>query len=87
MPYRLGYAPVMAEPTGLEPAISGVTGRRVNQLHHGSTVLNHISVKKSWCGRRDLNPYRINSHKALNLARLPIPPLPPIKKTGADDRN
>src|SRR5690606_28008880 len=26
----------LAEPTGLEPAISGVTGRRVNRLHHGS---------------------------------------------------
>ena len=26
----------MAEPTGLEPAISGVTVRYVNQLHHGS---------------------------------------------------
>ena len=31
----------MAEPTGLEPAISGVTGRRVNQLHHGSTSRWH----------------------------------------------
>src|SRR5690606_14753547 len=26
----------MAEPTGFEPAISGVTGRRVRPLHHGS---------------------------------------------------
>ena len=26
----------MAEPARLELAISGVTGRRVNQLHHGS---------------------------------------------------
>jgi hypothetical protein len=26
----------MAEPTGLEPAISGVTVQYVNQLHHGS---------------------------------------------------
>ena len=30
--------PNMAEPTGLEPAISGVTGRRVNHLHHGSIM-------------------------------------------------
>ena len=54
MPYRLGYTPmkIMAEPTGLEPAISSVTGWHVNHLHHGSTVT-------IWCGRRDLNPYGI----------------------------
>ncbi len=34
--YRLSYLGNLAEPTGLEPAISGLTGRRVNQLHHGS---------------------------------------------------
>ena len=40
MPYQLGYTPKgMAEPTGLEPAIFGVTGRRVNQLHHGSMFI------------------------------------------------
>ena len=72
MPYQLGYTPkFLAEPTRLELAIFGVTGRRVNQLHHGS-----MFSFQYWCGRRDLNPYRINSYKALNLARLPIPPLP-----------
>ena len=29
------FIPV-AEPTGLEPAASGVTGRRYNQLNYGS---------------------------------------------------
>ena len=65
----------MAEPTGLEPAISGVTGRRVNHLHHGSTMVR----------KKGLEPLQDCSHKALNLARLPIPPLP-HNYTGADDR-
>ena len=39
--------------------------------------------------KKDLNPYRISSYKALNLARLPIPPLPQVcfmlcDKNGAD---
>jgi hypothetical protein len=29
----------MAEPTGLEPATSGVTVQRELQLHHGSALL------------------------------------------------
>ncbi len=69
----------MAEPTRFELAISGVTGRRVNQ------TTPRLRIK--WCGRRDLNPYRINSYKALNLARLPIPPLPLLQWNGADDRS
>ena len=28
----------MAEPTGFEPAASGVTGRRYNQLNYGSAL-------------------------------------------------
>ena len=38
--YRLSYEAnkKMAVPTGLEPAIFCVTGRRVNQLHHGTMV-------------------------------------------------
>ena len=44
--YRLSYeAKKMAVPTGLEPAIFCVTGRRVNQLHHGT----------KWLRRKDLN--------------------------------
>jgi hypothetical protein len=39
-----------------------------------------------------LNPYRISSYKALNLARLPIPPLPQVSTnfsciSGADGRS
>src|SRR5690606_23128089 len=34
-------APV-AEPTGLEPAISGVTGRCVDRLHHGSVAAHRL---------------------------------------------
>ncbi len=30
----------MAEPTGLEPATSSVTGKRSNQLSYGSKLLN-----------------------------------------------
>ena len=32
----------------------------------------------SWCERGDLNPHEVIPHKALNLARLPIPPLSPM---------
>ena len=38
----------MAEPTGLEPAISGVTGRRVNQLHHGSNKVHYTLGAAAW---------------------------------------
>ena len=30
-----------------------------------------------WCGKRDLNPYGVN-HTPLKRARLPVPPLPRI---------
>ena len=33
----------MAEPTGLEPATSDVTGRRSNQLNYDSALKNSIS--------------------------------------------
>ena len=31
---------MMAVPTGLEPATSGLTGRRELQLHHGTSQMN-----------------------------------------------
>ena len=37
MLHRLGFCGNLAEPTGLEPAPSGVTGRRYNQLNYGSS--------------------------------------------------
>ena len=33
------HPPTLAVPTGLEPATSGLTGRRELQLHHGTTCL------------------------------------------------
>ena len=40
MLYQLSYPGTLfhylAEPTGLEPATSGLTGRCANQLHYGS---------------------------------------------------
>jgi hypothetical protein len=40
--------------------------------------LNYIFDVESlcWCGRRDLNPYRL-PHRILSPARLPVPPRPP----------
>ena len=42
----LRYSPVLAEVTGFEPAISGLTGRRDNQLRYtsepGNTLLKSI---------------------------------------------
>ena len=35
----------MAEPTGLEPATSGVTGRRSNQLNYDSALSNSNTDK------------------------------------------
>ena len=36
-----------AGPTGLEPAISGLTGRRVNQLHHGPKFYGRYWIRTS----------------------------------------
>ena len=41
----------MAEPAGLEPVTSSVTGKRSNQLSYGST---HIGI---------ISNFRINSNK------------------------
>ena len=39
-----------------------------------------------WCGRKDLNLHGL-PHQNLNLARLPIPPRPPVvKRRAANDR-
>ena len=47
--YQLSYEAIkMAVPTGLEPAIFCVTGKRVNQLHQGT-------VKINWLREEDLN--------------------------------
>ena len=37
----------MAVPTGLEPAIFCVTGRRVNQLHQGTIIINWLREEDS----------------------------------------
>ncbi len=42
----------VAVPTGLEPAASGLTGRRALQLHHGTSGL------RLWHPQRDSNPCR-----------------------------
>ena len=47
--YQLSYEAIMAVPTGLEPAIFCVTGRRVNQLHQGTIY------KLNWLREEDLN--------------------------------
>lgn len=40
--YCYGFAvPSGADPTGFEPAVSGVTGRRVRPLHYGSPLRPH----------------------------------------------
>jgi hypothetical protein len=47
--YKLQVTRVMAEPTGLEPATSDVTGRRSNQLNYDSAFSNfksYISNRK-----------------------------------------
>jgi hypothetical protein len=45
---------IMAEPTGLEPATSDVTGRRSNQLNYDSA--KETLCVKTWWARRDSNP-------------------------------
>ena len=36
----MSHSPLLADPTGFEPAVSGVTGRRVRPLHYGSLPTN-----------------------------------------------
>ena len=40
---RCEIKPVLATLTGLEPAIFGVTGRRVHQLHHRAVLCGFLS--------------------------------------------
>ena len=42
----------MATPTGLEPAISCVTGRRVNHLHHGA-IFGSLCENRTHISPRD----------------------------------
>lgn len=48
---------LMATPTGLEPAIFGVTGRRVTLFHHGAI----------WLREQDSN-LRFSAHEADEMA-------------------
>ena len=41
----------------------------------GQASLAPAETGGSWCRRGDLNPHALFGHQALNLARLPIPPL------------
>src|SRR2546423_5324660 len=43
----------MAEPTGLEPATSDVTGRRSNQLNYDSAFKTEVRSQRSDCQRVD----------------------------------
>lgn len=52
----------MATPAGIEPATSGVTGRRDNHLRHGATMVPSMG----------LEPIRDCSHQPLKLACLPF---------------
>src|SRR5687767_10224248 len=40
-------------------------------------------AERSWCGRRDSNPH-IFRYQDLNLARLPVPPRPPGRRSRGD---
>ena len=52
----------MATPAGIEPATSGVTGRRDNHLRHGAIMVPSMG----------LEPIRDCSHQPLKLACLPF---------------
>src|SRR5688500_20141065 len=40
-------------------------------------------TERSWCGRRDSNPHLFR-YQDLNLARLPVPPRPPGRRSARD---
>ena len=67
----------MAEPTGLEPATSDVTGRRSNQLNYDSAFqfLDFRSEISDWWARRDSNPQPL----PCKGSRLPLTYVPSFK--------
>ncbi len=40
-----GFSRKVAEPKGLEPSASGVTGRRYNQLNYGSAYIKRVKQR------------------------------------------
>ncbi len=46
-PPRTGFHCISAERTGLEPAASGVTGRRYNQLNYRSRIADDSSSDRA----------------------------------------
>src|SRR5688572_28822886 len=67
----------MAEPTGLEPATSDVTGRRSNQLNYDSAFkISDLRFEISeWWARRDSNPQPL----PCKGSRLPLTYVPVFK--------
>src|SRR5690606_38972921 len=88
--YQLSYlGKKMAEPTGFEPAISGVTGRRVRPLHHGSATLtaaNRLGKSYTSIAARPCQAVegldRATSHDPA-VRGSPCPPRPPCWERGS----
>jgi hypothetical protein len=74
-----GELPLMATPTGLEPATSAVTGRRANQLRYGALRWNVCSSRRAGeadSGAKCSGPrtmLRTASHRMARCARMRYP--------------